>query len=517
MRFRKRLLAFILMLSIALVPAVALAAPNLTSMRFHAGSEHDRVVLDLTETADYELDTSADGRTVTLVMKGVHVKSSVPEPSFTGTRVQSVRWTAKGSEVYVTMQLAPGCKATAGQLQNPARIFIDAVPGAATPSMPGTQTGTTTGKSDSGSTQAGKTPAAGKNDTTTEKDAQAKAAAKHLGLPDGSLAYQLAPGLMEYAYRVWEDNRGWVTAYFIEADPARYTWKPALGAGQVPGLAKLSAISDANNAVAAINASFFNWNGDLIGVTKIDDAIAGTTYIERSAVGLTRDGRTLFGPVTYSGKVTAGGITQFVGGVDAERGTDTIVLYNKYYGKTTRTNAYGREFTVVDGKVTAVRAGGNSPIPENGWVVSMHGTPADIYSGIRVGDTVTIEQKLGGSWADATQIVSVGPRLVKDGRADVTTTAEQLGDIDRHAEPRSAFAVTKRGTYLLAVADGRQADTRGLTLSEWADLLITFGAQDALNLDGGGSSELLAGGRVLNHPSDGRERSIGLAILILPR
>ncbi len=181
-----------------------------------------------------------------------------------------------------------------------------------------------------------------------------------------------------------------------------------------------------------------------------------------------------------------------------------------------RTSTAASEITVVDGRVTAIRSG-NSPIPANGWVVSLHGAAADAFAGVRVGDEVEIEQHLGGVWKDAKEIVSVGPRLVKDGVPYVTTTAEQLGDIDLHREPRSAFAVTKRGTYLLAVADGRQQDSHGQTLSEWAKLLIAFGAKDALNLDGGGSSELIAGGRVLNSPSDGRERGIGLGIVILPR
>ena len=507
MRRVQQFIAAFIFCTFLTLPATASAAPSLSSLRFHSGSAHDRVVLDLTDTADYELDTSEDGRTVTVVLKGVTVKSNVQEPSFAGSRVQSVRWTAKGSEVYVTLTLAPGCKATAGQLAKPARIFIDAVPSSAITGTTGTQTGSngTTGK-------IGKPTSSTK---TAAEIAAAKEAAKNAGLPDGTIAWQLAPGLMEYEYKVWQDS-GWLTAYFLDVDASRYAWKPALGGGQVPGLAKLSAISDSKNAVAAINASFFNWNGDLIGVTKIDGSIVGTTYIERSAVGLA-DGQTIFGPITYSGKVTAGGVTQFVGGVDAERGTDSLVLYNRYYGKTTRTNSYGREFTVVDGKVTAVRKGGNSPIPANGWVVSMHGAAADIFSGVKVGDSVTIEQTLGSRWAGAEEIVSVGPRLVKDGRPYVTTAAEQLGDIDLHREPRSAFAVTNRGTYLLAVADGRQADSHGQTLAEWAQLLIDFGAKDALNLDGGGSSELLAGGRILNNPSDGRERGIGLAIVVLKK
>ena len=166
--------------------------------------------------------------------------------------------------------------------------------------------------------------------------------------------------------------------------------------------------------------------------------------------------------------------------------------------------------------MTAIHAG-NSPIPANGWVVSLHGKAADAFAGVQIGDEVEIEQHIGSPWEGAAEIVSVGPRLVKDGVPYVTTAAEQLGEIDQHREPRSAFAVTKRGTYLLAVADGRQQDSHGQTLSEWAKLLIAFGAQDALNLDGGGSSEIIAGGRVLNSPSDGRERGIGLGIVILPR
>ena len=500
MRFPKRLTTLVIASALFVLPVTASAA-SLSSMRFHSGGEHDRIVFDLSEAADYELDTSADGRTVTIVLKGVRAQSGLAKPSFHGSRVQSVSWSEKGSEVYVTVKLAAGCKVQAGTLAKPARIYLDAVPASAAPAQ--------TGKA--GKTQAGTSS----EDKTAKEIAAAKQAAKDAGLPDGTVAYQLAPGLMEYDYKVWQSG-GWLTAYFLDVDPTRYTWKPALGQGQVPGLAKLSSISDAKNATAAINASFFNWNGDLIGVTMIDGSIVGTTYIERSAVGLKKDGTTVFGPITYSGTVTAGGVTQYVGGVDAERGTDSLVLYNKYYGKTTRTNEYGRELTVVDGRVTAIHAG-NSPIPANGWVVSLHGKAADAFAGVQVGDEVEIEQHLGSSWQGAVQIVSVGPRLVKDGVPDVTTAAEQLGEIDQHREPRSAFAVTKRGTYLLAVADGRQQSSHGQTLSEWAKLLIAFGAQDALNLDGGGSSEIIAGGRVLNSPSDGRERGIGLGIVILPR
>ena len=91
-------------------------------------------------------------------------------------------------------------------------------------------------------------------------------------------------------------------------------------------------------------------------------------------------------------------------------------------------------------------------------------------------------------------------------------------DIRVGRAPRSAFGVTKYGDYIFAVVDGRQAHSRGCTLQEWADILINqFGAVDAINLDGGGSTELIVKDSIVNIPSDGRERPVGSVLIILDR
>ena len=76
------------------------------------------------------------------------------------------------------------------------------------------------------------------------------------------------------------------------------------------------------------------------------------------------------------------------------------------------------------------------------------------------------------------------------------------------------MAVLKNGNYLFGVVDGRQASSHGLTLTDWAKLLVKMGARDAINLDGGGSSELVVGGVVQNSPSDGSERYVGSALIL---
>jgi hypothetical protein len=80
--------------------------------------------------------------------------------------------------------------------------------------------------------------------------------------------------------------------------------------------------------------------------------------------------------------------------------------------------------------------------------------------------------------------------------------------------PRTAFAVTGKGTLLFAVVDGRSKVSVGMTLDELATLLLELGAVEAVNLDGGGSSTLFADGRVRNSPSDGKERATSDGILI---
>jgi len=76
---------------------------------------------------------------------------------------------------------------------------------------------------------------------------------------------------------------------------------------------------------------------------------------------------------------------------------------------------------------------------------------------------------------------------------------------DRH--PRTAVGVGGEGRWLfLLVVDGRRpGHSEGATLRELAELFATWGVEDAINLDGGGSSVFLAAGddgpTILNRPS----------------
>ena len=81
----------------------------------------------------------------------------------------------------------------------------------------------------------------------------------------------------------------------------------------------------------------------------------------------------------------------------------------------------------------------------------------------------------------------------------------------RAPHPRTAVALSADGkTLFLVVADGRRPGVPGMTLPELAEFLVTeLGACRAMNLDGGGSSAMWVGDRIVNRPSDGTERRVG--------
>ena len=69
----------------------------------------------------------------------------------------------------------------------------------------------------------------------------------------------------------------------------------------------------------------------------------------------------------------------------------------------------------------------------------------------------------------------------------------------------------------MIVIDGRQNDwSIGVTLETLQDKLLELGVKEAYNLDGGGSSAMYYNGKILNQPSDGKERPVVNNIVIMP-
>ena len=98
--------------------------------------------------------------------------------------------------------------------------------------------------------------------------------------------------------------------------------------------------------------------------------------------------------------------------------------------------------------------------------------------------------------------LGAGPALVSNGQVRVTTNEEVFfGSAIPDTHPRTAAGIRSDGTLLLLVVDGRQPVSRGVDLEQLASIMVDIGADEALNLDGGGSSALFVNGGLVNRPS----------------
>jgi hypothetical protein len=180
---------------------------------------------------------------------------------------------------------------------------------------------------------------------------------------------------------------------------------------------------------------------------------------------------------------------------------------------------------VIDGRVVRALAVTRAPQDSGHHVHSQFG--------ITTGGRPVFEQFVA---ADSTQRRRVGafqpdrgplrtlvggwPRLVVHGRS-VADSAERLEGTPpsfasvRH--PRSGVGISRDSTTLfLITVDGRQESSSGMSLSEFAQLMLQLGVYEGLNLDGGGSTTMVVNGAVVNHPSDAPgERPVGDVLLVV--
>lgn len=131
---------------------------------------------------------------------------------------------------------------------------------------------------------------------------------------------------------------------------------------------------------------------------------------------------------------------------------------------------------------------------------------------------------------NAYSAVGGAPILMKDGRIVFDFTTTKAGKYLTNYEllqtdiftatvrpPRTLIGSTADNKVVLFVCDGRQAHSDGATLLELAQIMKAIGCVNVLNLDGGGSSAIIANNILLNKPSDGAERAVPTTIAFVKR
>lgn len=299
--------------------------------------------------------------------------------------------------------------------------------------------------------------------------------------------------------------------------------------GAVADVATLSAMARSAGAFAAVNGDFFN-----IGATgaPVGPMVSAGRLIKAPqpgrglAAGVGQDGVGRISTVSLGGFVDLpSGRAPLVDLNDANPGyapmlaPNGIGLFTSAWGSYSRSGAARglrsvSEVLVRDGRVARVsdRAGAG-PIPPGSYVLLGAGTGGRRLARLRVGQAVSVAYRqrtpapapfrfaLGGKYL----LLRAG--LVQSG-LPVSTGAE-----------RTAVGYSDGGrTMWLVVTEAREVGVPGLDLPELASFMRNLGVRDAVDLDDGGSTTIVAhlSGRahptLLNRPADGRERRVANGI-----
>ncbi|MDP8957521.1 MAG: phosphodiester glycosidase family protein [Actinomycetota bacterium] len=345
---------------------------------------------------------------------------------------------------------------------------------------------------------------------------------------------QIAPGL---TYRAIKDSQGPRRIFVLTVTPSEaVTMDVALAKNQLGHVERTSSMASRHGAVAAVNGDFGAFSGRPSygyaedGDLKIRPVLGGP----RNFAIRKDETQSFVGGTTFS--------TRFVEVDSNERWTiqkwnystprsGEIAAYTKAGGafaKPPRSQCYarlrpmsalawvgsglGREYSV------ARRVCQTTPLlpgDTEGVVIlaAKPGTsPGNQLKTLTSGEKVRLLWSF--KWSGVMDVMGGVPMLMQGGSIVATNCSVDL--CKRH--PRTGVGRRPDGKLLLVVVDGRRTGwSIGYTLLEFAQLFKWLGAQDAMNLDGGGSSTMVVKGAIKNRPSDGSERAIVNSLLVLPR
>ncbi|MDX3614582.1 phosphodiester glycosidase family protein [Streptomyces europaeiscabiei] len=361
-------------------------------------------------------------------------------------------------------------------------------------------------------------------------------------------AVAVAPGV-EYTHFDIRAGRGLTHAHVLSVDLRnRQVGVGLLYPGKVAARATVSRLATSAGAVAGVNGDFFNNTetqhpGVAATGAPVGPAVAGGHALKaavpkgqrfgpalppgtstRDVLGVTTDGTARLDSLALDGSVTTPegdlplrGLNQYalpVGSVGA---------FTPDWGSVSRMRAVcgtdtdraapcstdTHEVLVEDGRVVgSAGTPGSGAIAAGATVLVGREAGAQRLRRLAPGDSVEVQHVLVASTGTPYAFALGGYPVLRGGRPlpglDDTTSAV-----------RTAAGIADGGHRLLLLAlDGAAAYRTGLTIAEVADTMKDLGSAEAFNLDGGGSSALVARApgasavTVRNHPSDGAERAV---------
>lgn len=315
-----------------------------------------------------------------------------------------------------------------------------------------------------------------------------------------------------------------------------------LSQGEIFGVAPVSAIAKSfpksrGEPLVAINAGFCirvpnPYIGAPRGIGK--DAHAAMVVVDSEIVGapskynfwINEDRSMHFGDIKslFNAKLASG--EKITIGLNRECFAGDVVLFTHILGdKTHATNHLelvlendarsalswhvGETYAM---KVKAINPAGNSSLSNSVCVLAFSQQTAAKAANVHVGDTIQIDLSTAPSLSKVVTACHAVFPVVQNGEP---LEKFDTSPVMQHRNPRTAIGFNDRYFYMVVV-DGRQKTiSTGMSARELAEFMASLGCQEAMNLDGGGSSTFWMQGKTRNSIPGGRERSRADALMVV--
>jgi Phosphodiester glycosidase len=348
-------------------------------------------------------------------------------------------------------------------------------------------------------------------------------------VPAVTRSTQIGPGTVLLHIRE-SGPGGPIQAYVLRVDLTDPSVRAGLlYPGSIAAVETVSSMARKAGAFAAANGDYFN-----IGATG---APVGPVVTDSQLIKAPQPGRALAAGVGIDGigRVSTMRLQGFValpGGVyplsdlnDANRGyapmlaPDGIGLFTPVWGTYSRAGAVRGQQSVTEvlirgGRVQRISAhAGAGVISPGSDVLLGAGGGARALARLRIGQRVRV------SYGQSTPAPSPF-RFALGGKYRLLAGGVVQGGLPvSPGAPRTAIGFANAGrTMYLVATEGPRAGVPGLDLPELAQFVRGLGVVDAVNLDDGGSTTIVArlpgqsGLTLLNHPADGSERRVANAV-----
>ncbi|WP_134702434.1 phosphodiester glycosidase family protein [Ammoniphilus sp. YIM 78166] len=280
--------------------------------------------------------------------------------------------------------------------------------------------------------------------------------------------------------------------------------KPVLAHNKVGLTEELAKMAQRNQAVAAINGTFFNPYD-----TKDLQPLGALAINQRMehfrggpvALGITQQNELWFDAtksIAIRGSINGSEVwphnwyAWFIN--HAPTSQDEIVIFTPSY-RSAQLDFPQFSFVVVnDGKVTSISKN-KATIPAKGFVIAYGSNPTnqDQLQRFQVGDTVSYQVVYPDGIGSPQHLLSAGPKLVTNGKISLDSAGFTEDKITKNPGQRSFIGMKADQTILFGTVSN-------VTMKELAQLVIKLGLTEAMNLDGGASSGLYYNGKYLTKP-----------------